>query len=223
MILTVASSRAWADPSAPPPPASAPEYAPPPSYEPAPPAYPPPPSYGPAPPAYPPPPGYAQPPSYAQPPGYGSSWGGAPAYGYGPNPNAMFLYAEQRKNSAVAVLLSLLVPGVGNIYADHVMGAVITWALIIGGVVVAGNSVRNTTDAYGYSTSTSVNSSEVTVGILMILGGFIYSPIDAYFASESYNHALAERLGLPTGLTLGPAPIRTDRSVAWGPGLSFRF
>ena len=137
----------------------------------------------------------------------------------------MFLYAEQSKSSAAAVLLSLLVPGVGNIYADHALGAVITWALIIGGAVVTTQSVHNTTDAYGYSyaTTTSVNSSELTVGIFMILGGLIYSPIDAYFASERYNHELAERLGLPTGFALGPAPIRTDRSVAWGPGLSFRF
>ncbi len=101
--------------------------------------------------------------------------------------------------------------------------SVITWALIIGGGVVASNSVHHTTDtyayAYSYSTTTSVNS----VGILMVLGGFVYSPIDAYFASESYNHDLAQRLGLPTGFALGPAPIRTDRSVAWGPGLSFRF
>jgi len=138
----------------------------------------------------------------------------------------MFVYAEQRKSSGLAVLLSLLVPGVGNIYADHVMGAVVTWALIIGGAVVAGHSVQSTTtDAYGYSyaTTTSVNSTELTAGIFMVLGGFIYSPIDAYFASERYNHELAERLGLPTGFALGPVPIRTDRSVAWGPGLSFRF
>ena len=138
----------------------------------------------------------------------------------------MFLYAEQRKSSAVAVLLSLLVPGVGNIYADHPLGAVITWALIIGGVVVATHSVHETTvDSYGYSytTSTNVNSSELTLGIFMVLGGMVYSPIDAYFASERYNHELAQRLGLPTGFALGPVPIRTDRSVAWGPGLSFRF
>ncbi len=123
----------------------------------------------------------------------------------------------------MALLLSILVPGVGNIYADHAMGAVITWALILGGVVLAANSVHNTTDPYGYSSGTSRNSTELTLGIFMALGGFIYSPIDAYFASESYNHALAERLGLPTGFALGPAPIRTDRSVAWGPGLSFHF
>ncbi|HTB61207.1 MAG TPA: hypothetical protein VLC06_25240 [Polyangia bacterium] len=135
----------------------------------------------------------------------------------------MFLYEEQRKSSAVAVLLSILIPGVGNIYADHVVGAIITWALIVGGVAVVGNSVHNTTDGYSYPNTTNVNSSELTLGIFMILGGFVYSPIDAYFASESYNHALAQRLGLPTGFALGPAPIRTDRSVAWGPGLSFRF
>ena len=125
----------------------------------------------------------------------------------------------------MAVVLSLLVPGVGNIYADHALGAVVTWALIIGGIFVAVNSVHDTTDSYGntYLTTTSVNSSELTLGILMIFGGFIYSPIDAYFASENYNHALAQRLGLPTGFALAPAQFRTDRSIAWGPALTFRF
>jgi hypothetical protein len=107
------------------------------------------------------------------------------------------------------------------------MGAVITWGLIIGGVFVAANSVHETTAGYGYYsysyTTTSVNSSELTLGILMFLGGFVYSPIDAYFASETYNQVLAQRLGLPMGLALAPAPIRTDRSVSWGPALSFRF
>ena len=226
VFVCVASSRAWADPSgsappAPPPPA----YAAPPGYPP-PPAYAPPPGYAP-PPAYAPPPGYAPPPpAYAPPPGYGSSWGGAPSYGggYGPNPNAMFIYEAQRKNSGVAILLSLLLPGVGNIYADHVVGAVITWALIIGGVAVAVNSVHTSTDPYDqYLTTNNVNSGQLTLGLLMCVGGVVYSPIDAYFASENYNHALAQRLGLPLGFALVPEPIRTDRGVAWGPGLSLRF
>ena len=85
----------------------------------------------------------------------------------------MFLYEEQRKSSAVAVLLSILIPGVGNIYADHVVGAIITWALIVGGVAVVGNSVHNTTDGYSYPNTTNVNSSELTLGIFMILGGFV--------------------------------------------------
>jgi TM2 domain-containing membrane protein YozV len=135
----------------------------------------------------------------------------------------MFLYEAQRKNGGVAVLLSLLLPGAGNIYADHFVGAVITWALIIGGVAVTVNSIHTSADSYGYTTTDSANSGELTLGLLMLLGGVVYSPIDAYLASESYNQALAQRLGLPNGLVLAPEPIRTDRGVAWGPGLSLRF
>ena len=134
----------------------------------------------------------------------------------------MFVYEAQRKNGGLAVLLSLLLPGAGNIYADHFVGAVVTWALIIGGVAVAVNSFHTSADNYGYET-TNASSGELTLGILMILGGEVYSPIDAYLASESYNQALAQRLGLPIGLVLAPEPIRTDRGVAWGPSLSLRF
>jgi TM2 domain-containing membrane protein YozV len=218
LFMIGAGSRAWADPSGAAPTAAPPASTAPPA-APAP-AYPPPPAY--APPAYAPPPGYLPPPGYAPPPGYGSSWTGGPAYGQGPDPNALFFYEAQSKNAGIAVLLSLLIPGVGNIYADHVTGAVITWALIGGGIALMVASVRTTTDGYGYQT-TSLNSGQLAIGLLLALSGEIYSPIDAYLASESYNQALAQRLGLPTGFVLAPEPIRTDRSIAWGPGLSFRF
>ena len=134
----------------------------------------------------------------------------------------MFVYEARSKNAGIAVLLSLLIPGVGNIYADHVTGAIITWALIGGGVALMVASVRTSTDAYGYQTA-SINSGQLAIGVLLAISGEIYSPIDAYLASESYNQALAQRLGLPADFVLAPEPIRTDRSVAWGPGLSFRF
>jgi hypothetical protein len=232
IVVTVVSGRVWADPNVG---ATAPEavtplapvlaQAVPPASEPQQ-GYPPPQQgYPPPQQGYAPPPAYAPPPGYAPPPpqGYGTTWNGAPAYRpTGPDPNAMFMYEAQKKSGAMAVLLSLLLPGVGNIYADHFVGAVITWALIIGGAVVAVDSVK-TTDTYGYYSSTSVNSGELTLGVVMILGGEIYSPIDAYIASENYNHDLAQRLGLPTGFVLAPQPIRTDRGVAWGPGLAMRF
>jgi TM2 domain-containing membrane protein YozV len=132
------------------------------------------------------------------------------------------MYEAERKNPAIAIALSLLIPGVGSIYADHVLGAVITWGLIIGGFALTLDSVHTTVDPYGNS-SANDNSNELTVGVLMMLAGFVYSPIDAYVSTDNYNHALAEQLGLPTSVALVPAPIRTDRGVAWGPGVALRF
>jgi TM2 domain-containing membrane protein YozV len=181
--------------------------------------------------------GYAQPPAAAPPQGpppapypygaqpYGAQPYGAQPYGAGPyiNPQSLYLYENEKKTPAIAVLLSLLVPGVGNLYADHIAGAAITWALIIGGAVVAVNGVHTTTDSSGFVTNTQYNSGEITLGVLMFVSGIIYSPIDAYVSSVDYNRALAQRLRLPTGFVLAPAPIRTERGVAWGPGLSLRF
>ena len=132
----------------------------------------------------------------------------------------MFLYEEQRKSSAVAVLLSILIPGVGNIYADHVVGAIITWALIVGGVAVVGNSVHNTTDGYSYPNTTNVNSSELTLGIFMILGGFVYSPIDAYFASR-LQPRVGAAVGLADGIRARPGadPHRPERRLGARPQL----
>jgi hypothetical protein len=177
-----------------------------------------------------PPPGAPPPAPYPYGAPYGAQPYGAPPYGaqpygagpYGVNPQSLYLYESEKKTPAIAVLLSLLVPGVGNLYADHLAGAAITWALIIGGFFVVANGVHSTTQPDGFVT-TQINSSEVTAGVLMLLSGIIYSPIDAYYASVDYNHALAQRLRLPTGLVLAPTTIRTERGVAWGPGLSLRF
>ena len=96
-------------------------------------------------------------------PCYGAQPYGAPPYGAGPyiNPQSLYLYESEKKTPAIAVLLSLLVPGVGNLYADTIAGAAITWALIIGGFVVVANGVHSTTQPDGFVT-TQVSSGEVT-------------------------------------------------------------
>jgi hypothetical protein len=177
-------------------------------------------------PAPPPPPPLPPPgsmPAYGPPPyGYGSQYGYGAPYGapYNINAESLLLYQSSKKNGAIAVLLSLWIPGLGNIYADHIWGAVITWAAIIGGafIIVHGESTSN--DGFHMA---QTNQPELTIGLLLIAGGFINSPIDAGLAVSDCNRALAQRLGIPPEFAFGVVPIRMDRNVAWGPGLSFRF
>jgi hypothetical protein len=160
-------------------------------------------------------------PAYGPPPyGYGGQYGsgtyGAP---YNVNATSLLLYQDGKKSGALAVLLSLWIPGLGNIYADHIWGAVITWAAIIGGAAIIVHGNHTSPDGY----SSQVDQTDFTLGLLLIAGGFVYSPIDAGLAVSDYNHALAQRLGIPPEFALGVVPIRMDREVAWGPGLSLRF
>jgi len=163
---------------------------------------------------------------------YGSApYGGAPygsAYGnsYGVNPQAMMFYDNEKKNGAIALLLEFLVPGVGSVYADHGIGALITWGLMIGGVVVIVWDLESqiTTNPDGTTTTNgSFDATPVLLGVGMILAGRIYGFVDSYSSCTNYNRALAQRLGLPVGVAFNLAPIRMDQNVAWGPALSLRF
>jgi hypothetical protein len=172
---------------------------------------------------------YGNPP-YGSPP-YGSPYGAAPygsAYGssYGVSPQAMMFYDNEKKNGAIALLLEFLVPGVGSVYADHGMGALITWGLMIGGVVVIvwdlESQIRTNPDGTT-TTDGNFDATPVLLGLGMILAGRIYGFVDSYSSCTNYNRALAQRLGLPLGVAFNLAPIRLDQNVAWGPALSLRF
>ena len=151
------------------------------------------------------------PPAQGAPPGYGY----APGY-YNINPQTMFIYEEEKKSPALAVLLSLFLPGLGNIYSEHWIGLVVTWGLIIGGVYVASYGVQHT------DPETGDGSEAILLGVLMIVGGVVYSPIDAYVSAKDYNRELARRLGLPM-VSLAPIHLSGSRETAWGPALMLRF
>ena len=149
------------------------------------------------------------------PPAQGAPYGYAPGYG-GINPQAMFLYEDEKKSPGLALLLSFLLPGLGNIYAEHWAGAAITWGLIIGGASIMVWGVNHTNPE-----AETDNGGAIVLGFFVILGGTIYSLIDAYTSARDFNHELAQRLGLPV---MGIVPIRTSTGdMAWGPALELRF
>ena len=138
----------------------------------------------------------------------------------------MYAYESQKKQPALAIVLEVVVPGVGSIYADHAVGALITWGMSIVGFVLI---VRGWADTFNNSFAGNSNSSsaetEIWLGLGLVLAGRIYGLVDAYSSSKDYNIALAQRLGLPPSVALAPAPIKVagTNSVAWGPALTLRF
>jgi TM2 domain-containing membrane protein YozV len=174
-----------------------------------------------------PPPGY--PPSAGPPPGYPPpppGYGG-PYYYYGPNNQMTYAnYEAQKKNAGLALLVEFLVPGLGSFYGDHGLGALITWTLMITGVVLlvvgANQWVDDVNAENGSEIHSSTGNTEMIAGLLMILGGRIYGFVDAYQSSEEYNRKLRARLGLPPGFVIGVGPVGRG-SMSIGPHLGFTF
>jgi hypothetical protein len=170
----------------------------------------------------PPPPGGFAPYGPAYPPGY------APPYAYAPvQPPGELYYEAQKKNELLALVIEFFVPGVGSIYAGHVAGAMITWALTVGGIVLAfwwlGENINRENRAGTAGDTGPVDTWAIYVALGAILGGRIYGLVDSYTSARDFNHGLRQRLGLPDYASVGVVPIRTDRAVSWGPSLSVRF
>jgi TM2 domain-containing membrane protein YozV len=175
---------------------------------------------------YAPQPAYGAPPPYAAPPGYGAPAYGAP-YGnpYGaPTPMQLMMYENEKKSAGLALVLQILLPGAGSIYADHVAGAVLTWGGMIGGIaliVVGVNQDVRSID--GQSMTSGRGDGLIVAGIAAYLGFWIYGFVDAYQSANEYNVNLAKRLRLPM-MDLSVAPLRTaTQSTALAPTLTWRF
>jgi hypothetical protein len=206
--MVALASPAAADPAALPPAASPPPADPPPGIY-APPARPlPPPAYAPpaaypAPEAYP-PPAYPPPAAYPPPP---ADWAAR-----------QVAYEEDSQSALVAVLLDLLIfPPIGNLYAGDDRGTIVTALLFLGGaasiVYGAGHS--------GCRSETGMcrESALLPVGILMLMGGYVYAPISAAMAVSDHNRDLRQRLGLEPPMSFALAPLPSGAAAA----LSLRF
>jgi TM2 domain-containing membrane protein YozV len=164
-------------------------------------------------------------PYMAPPPAYG-----APNYVTPPmtaNQTAFLMYDAQRKNVGLAVLLEFFIPGLGSLYGDHGLGALITWAVMLAGVglLVWGVSdlVESADDPTRSSPSNTAATVEILAGVGLMLGGRIYGFVDSYLATDEYNSKLRARLGLPAGLSLGVGRIGGGPAMAVGPRLTYRF
>jgi hypothetical protein len=169
--------------------------------------------YAPAPPAaYPVP--YPAPYATRPPPAYPAPF----PYGYSPWP----VYEDMSKSAGLAFLFEFLMPGVGSIYADHATGAIITWGLMLGGVLLIVNGITTARDPETGATETDVNDLEMATGILMILGGRTYGLVDSIVAARAYNERLRRRLGLAAALRLDALPTAAGGQVL-APALRLTF
>jgi hypothetical protein len=170
----------------------------------------------PAPPAPYPPAGYP-PPGYPPPGFYGPA-----TYPYEATFAAQVAYDAQKKDPFVALLLEILVPGVGSIYAGHALGAVVTWAFLIAGVVLFAIGLDKVSD-HGFLGRSNSGGTEILLGLLVMAGGRVYGFVDSWTSARDHNRKLRERLGLPAFVSLGVVPLRTSAGLAAGPGLRFTF
>jgi Borrelia membrane protein P13 len=219
VVAVPLTSRAQQPAAAPGPPA-APAAAPAPygAYDP----YAPQPAYGAPPPQY-----GAPPPQYgAPPPQYG-----APPYGYGyaggPTPMQLMMYESGKKTPGLALVLDIIFPGIGSIYADHATGAAITWGGMIGGFVLIVVGVNQQVHALNQNQSSDGTISDAGVGLILVgalasIGFRIYGVVDAYSSAKDYNANLAKSLRLPE-MNLSLAPLRTPQSTALAPTFTLRF
>jgi hypothetical protein len=119
------------------------------------------------------------------------------------------IYADDSKSTAGAVVIEILFPGLGSVYAEDQRGAVITWALIAAGAaaMIVGISQVH---FYGPDGPEPPPMPEKTspIALPLIIGGAavavygrIYGLQNAASAADRYNTALRTSLGLAPFVT----------------------
>jgi hypothetical protein len=131
------------------------------------------------------------------------------------------VYQNSKHSHGAALAIEFFLPGGGSIYGDHLAGALLTWGLEIGGVllILTSFATQSTTDG----TSTQVSEARLTLGMLALMGGRIYGLVDAWRSTTAYNLRLRQLMGLPDWLAVGVTPIRTRDNVAYAPTLRLAF
>jgi len=94
----------------------------------------------------------------------------------GLSPMTLAVYQNSKHSHGAALAIEFFLPGGGSIYGDHLAGALLTWGLEIGGVllILTSFATQSTTDG----TSTQVSEARLTLGMLALMGGRIYGLVD---------------------------------------------
>lgn len=143
------------------------------------------------------------------------------AYPYAPGYAPYARYESEKKSPLLGFGIEFLIPGLGSIYADHAWGAVITWGLMVGGVVVLLSGIETDRSANG-DYETRFDEDQIVIGLLMILGGRIYGLVDSVVAARSYNEQLRQKLGIASHFSIEPIRL-ANGSVTAGPSLRMQF
>jgi len=137
----------------------------------------------------------------------------------------MWAYEEQKHSVVAAMVMEIFVPGLGSIYGDHWQGALLNWALEVGGILVIVSAIHTSTTSndYGSTSTPDIDGSKLAVGLLMVVGGRTYGLVDAHQSNKEYNQKLRRKLGLPEWTAFSIQPIRTREGMAYAPSLHFMF
>jgi hypothetical protein len=123
---------------------------------------------------------------------------------------------EEERRSLPGALAWELIPGAGSLYADDTRGAIITWALIGGGLAASlwGLSQLPPSDPQMQQHGGNpIAFPAVLGGVVLACVGRVYGFVNAFRAADRYNAALGARLGV--GVSDG---VPFDLTPTLGPG-----
>ncbi len=161
------------------------------------------------------------PPLPAAPPGFARAV-------FPPEPSRVLAYEAQEK-SLVAALAWELIPGAGSLYADDAQGAILTWALIVGGAgaMIWAISQFPPVDS-GDPADNNRHPSPLVLpmlfgGMAVTTFGRVWGFVNAYGATERYNAVLLKRLGLGSNVAWSAFPFVTAAGPNAGLAVGGRF
>jgi hypothetical protein len=123
------------------------------------------------------------------------------------------------------MLLEAVFPGIGSIYADHVMGALITWCVGAAGaaLMVFSFSRPHSGEQTITPTSDRVADAGVLTGFGVMVGARIFGFVDAWRSTTRYNDRLRVSLGLSAASPPGPLAPAAGRRMVLLPQLRLSF
>jgi hypothetical protein len=131
----------------------------------------------------------------------------------------LMMYEREKKSPGLALVLDIVFPGAGSIYADHPWGALVTWGGMIGSLFVALAGLEYDSS---HQNGTSDGEALFFLGLAGVGAFRVYGVVDAYSSAKDFNADLARRLRLPE-IFVSLAPIRARESTALAPTLTLRF
>ena len=94
----------------------------------------------------------------------------------------------QKKNPVVSCILSILIPGVGQFYNGEPLKGVVQLGGVIGGVILYNYGATTIFKSSGlYITAESRNESLAGLGLVTLLGSYIWSIVDAPISANRIN------------------------------------
>jgi hypothetical protein len=134
------------------------------------------------------------------------------------DPSAVAAYYLRKKEMFIGMGLQYLLPGMGQLYAEHAAGALVTWGCMAAGVGLVVWDIPRVAEGQrhaGYA---------LAGGIVSIAAGTIYGFVDVYHSVRRFNRELHQRYRLPASLSLDLGGVPTPAGdVALGPRLAFAF